>query len=158
MSYQNVSYVMPQADIDAVKAAIATINSKMPFLITLSEDEKKTLFKMGPKSVDFVQDCLTAVQGFPGILPANFNTVEFTKDGTLVKSLVDIGMQLDSLSEKVNDTLMAVGSEAMASSLQVYSYVRVGADHTPGLKSVEEKMNARFKRHPRKKSSETTPV
>jgi hypothetical protein len=145
MSYSNISYVMPQADIDAVKAAITTINSKMPFLVTLTEDERKTLFKLGPKSVDFVQDCASAVQAFPGIFPPSFNTSEFTKDAQLFKIMVDIFMSLDSLNEKLNDTMMAVGSEAMGASLHAYTYVQTAADTTPGLKSVAEKIGERFK-------------
>lgn len=155
MSYQNISYVMPQADIDAVKTAVATINSKMPFLVTLTEDERKSLFKLGPKSVDFIQDCSSAVQSFPAIFPASFNTSEFTKDAQLFKVLVDIFMSMDSLNEKLNDTLTAVGSEAMGAGLHAYTYVQAAADTTPGLKTVADKIGQRFKSQGKRKPSAT---
>jgi hypothetical protein len=60
MAFQNVSYVIPAADLTAVLTAIDTINSKLPFLINLTEEERKSLFKMGSKSVDFVQDAAEA--------------------------------------------------------------------------------------------------
>ena len=157
MSYQNLSYVMPQADVDAVKAAIATINAKMTFLINLLEDEKKGLFKLGPKSADFVQDCAIVVQNYNSILPPNFPAAEFLKGAQLFKSLLELGMLIDSLQEKIHDTLMAVGSEAMGSALQVYAYVQAAAHINPGMKSVEEKLSERFKKQGRRKShSEST--
>ena len=41
MSYQNISVALVQADIDAVKAAIVTINTKLSFLVTLDANERK---------------------------------------------------------------------------------------------------------------------
>jgi hypothetical protein len=52
---------------------------------------------------------------------------------------------LEQLSEKVDDTLMAVGSESMASSPLVYDYVKTAAKHAPGLKSVADQLGERFK-------------
>lgn len=154
MGYQNVSYNVAQADVDAVKAAIATINSKLPFLITLDGAEIKALYKLGPKSADFVQDASGAVTSFPDILPPSFDKTEYEKDTALFKALSEIKMQLDSLSEKLNHTHLAVGSEAMAASLEVYAYVQTAADRTPGLKSVAEKLKDRFKGQGNRKKAE----
>jgi hypothetical protein len=96
--------------------------------------------------VDFVQDAAEAAKAFPGILPANFISAEYFKDTDLIKQLVTIKLKLDSVQEKVDDTLMAVGSEAMGSSLEVYSLVQTQADRVPGLKSVADKLKARFKK------------
>jgi hypothetical protein len=154
MSYQNISYVIPAADLAAINAAFDTLNAKLPFLITLTKEEHQTLFKMGNKSVDFVQDAAEASKAFPTILPANFSQAEYLKDTDLVKNLVTIKVKLDSLQEKVDDTLMAVGSEAMGSSLEVYSLVQIQADRVPGLKSVADNLKARFK----KSKSKQAPV
>jgi hypothetical protein len=59
MSYQNISYSLPKADIDAVKVALETITGKLPFLITLGAEERKALFKLGTKSADFVKEVKT---------------------------------------------------------------------------------------------------
>jgi hypothetical protein len=45
----------------------------------------------------------------------------------------------------VDDTLMAVSSEAMTSSLTVYDYVKTAAKKTPGLKTLAEQLGERFK-------------
>lgn len=145
MGYQNISVSLVQADIDAVKTAIATINTKLPFLITLDGDEIRSLMKLGPKSADFVSDASAAVAAFPQILPTSFDKMEYGKDTVLFKILSDIKLQIDSLSEKLDNTYLAVGSEAMSASLEVYAYVQTAKDRTPGLGSVADKLKERFK-------------
>lgn len=146
MSYNNISYSIPQADIDAVMKAISTINSKLPFLISLSPDERKGLFKLGPKSANFVKDAAAAVAGFPEILPSAFDIAEYNKDTSLFEALSMMKLQIDSLAEKLDDTYLAVGAEAMSESLQVYAYVQTAAKGIPGLKTVAETMQERFRR------------
>lgn len=151
MSYQNISYSLPQADIGTVKAAIATINGKLPFLVTLDATERQALFKLGPKSADFVNDASVAAVNFPAILPASFDKTEYAKDTSLFDALGDLKSLVDSLQEKLDNTYTAVGSEAMTASLEVYAYVQTAADRTPGLKSVADKLKDRFKRQSIKK-------
>jgi hypothetical protein len=153
MSYQNISYSLPQADIDAVKAALETITGKLPFLITLDAAERKALFKLGPKSADFVKDASVASVNFSTILPASFDKAEYAKDTALFDGLGDLKSLIDSLQEKIDNTYTAVGSEAMVASLEVYAYVQTAADRTPGLKSVAEKLKDRFKAQGVRKSS-----
>lgn len=43
---------------DAVMNAIATIKAKLPFLVDLSTDDRKTLPKMGDKSCAFVSKAM----------------------------------------------------------------------------------------------------
>ena len=54
-------------------------------------------------------------------------------------------MLLNQLTEQVDDTLMAVSSEAMSSSLTVYDYVKTAAKKTPGLKAIAEQLGSLFK-------------
>ena len=55
MPYQNISAQLAAADIQAVKDAVAAIRQKLPFLVSLTADERKKIFKTGPDSVSFVQ-------------------------------------------------------------------------------------------------------
>lgn len=65
MPYQNLSAQMSKEDIEAVKTALATIRQKMPFLITLTTQERRKLFKMGDKSLAFVENSLMAAKKQP---------------------------------------------------------------------------------------------
>ncbi len=145
MAYQNITASVSPEDMQQIKAALQTIQKKLPFLITLSTEERRRLFKMGDKSLAFVNNSLTAAQSNPDILPASFDIQEFVRDYQLAATLTELLIALRQLSEQVDDTLLAVGSEAMSSSLTVYDYVKTAAKKTPGLKSLAEQLGDRFK-------------
>ncbi|NJL36653.1 MAG: hypothetical protein HC840_08080 [Leptolyngbyaceae cyanobacterium RM2_2_4] len=145
MPYQNISATLSNQNLADIKAAIATIRAIMFFLISLTADERRKRIKMGDKSLAFVRNSLSVTQNNPEILPGNFNIEEFEKDYQLTVALTEILGLLNQLTEEVDDTLMAVGSESMASSLLVYDFVKAAAKHSPGLKSVADQLGERFK-------------
>ena len=152
MNKTQISYVMPQADFDAIKAALALLIAKMPFLISLKPEEISALTKLGEKSVDFAQDAYSASLNFSNVLPPIFDKVEYAKDTALFKNMSEIKMLVDSLHERVNSTYMAVGSESMTASLIVYELLQSASKTTPGLKSIVEQLGKRFKKSGRKAS------
>ena len=145
MSYQNIAAALSPQDIQEIKAALQTVQRKMPFLITLSTEERRKLVKMGDKSLAFVNNSITAAQSNREILPATFDVEELVQDYQLAAALTELLISMQQLTEQVDDTLMAVGSEAMTSSLTVYDYVKTASKKTPGLKTVAEQLGERFK-------------
>lgn len=140
-----VNQSLSEQDIQEIKQALDLIQAKMPFLITLSTDDRKRLYKMGDKRFAFVKNSLSAAQNNPNILPASFDINEFTNDYQLALQLSELLMRLQQLQEQVDDTVLAVGSDAMTNSLTVYEYVKTAAKKTPGLKSVAEQLGTLFK-------------
>jgi hypothetical protein len=157
MPYQNISAKLTETDLQDIKAALTALEAKLPFLIHLTVEERRKLFKMGNKSLAFVSNSLTAAQANPDILPASFDLDEFTSDYQLATSLTEVHLRLKQLTEKVDDTLIAVSSEAMNSSLTVYDYVKTAAKKTPGLKAIADQLGERFKAF-RTKASKEAPV
>lgn len=145
MAYQNITATLKEADIKEIKAALEIIHQKLPFLITLSVEERRKLFKMGDKSLAFVNNSLTVAQSNCDILPASFDLEEFVRDYQLAATLTELLLGLRQMTEQVDDTLLAVGSEAMSSSLTVYDYVKTAAKKTPGLKILAQQLGERFK-------------
>jgi hypothetical protein len=145
MAYQNITASLSPQDIQEIKAALQTVQKKMPFLITLSTEERRKLVKMGDKSLAFVNNSITAAQSNREILPATFDVEELVQDYQLAAALTELLISMQQLTEQVDDTLMAVGSEAMTSSLTVYDYVKTASKKTPGLKTVAEQLGERFK-------------
>ncbi|ACC79204.1 MULTISPECIES: hypothetical protein [Nostoc] len=145
MAYQNIAATLSPQDIQEIKAALQTVQKKMPFLITLSTEERRKLVKMGDKSLAFVNNSITAAQSNREILPATFDVEELVQDYQLAAALTELLTSMQQLTEQVDDTLMAVGSEAMTSSLTVYDYVKTASKKTPGLKTVAEQLGERFK-------------
>ncbi|MEH1889530.1 MAG: hypothetical protein V7K92_08715 [Nostoc sp.] len=155
MAYQNITASLSPQDIQEVKAALQKVQQKLPFLITLSTEERRKLVKMGDKSLAFVNNSVTAAQSNPEILPATFDVEELVRDYQLATVLTELLISIQQLTEQVDDTLMAVGSEAMTSSLTVYDYVKTASKKTPGLKSVAEQLGERFKAIGKGKSAKT---
>ncbi|HEY2329033.1 MAG TPA: hypothetical protein VGI63_04390 [Verrucomicrobiae bacterium] len=113
MPYQNISATVSAANVQAIKDAVATIQQKLPFLINLTADERKGIFKTGPNSLSFVQNALQAALNNPDIFPKSFDVVEFGSDVNLFTVLADINTVLSQLASSVDDTRLAVGGEAM---------------------------------------------
>ncbi|MFW9261573.1 hypothetical protein A4S05_28245 [Nostoc sp. KVJ20] len=155
MAYQNIAAALSPQDIQEIKAALQTVQRKMPFLITLSTEERRKLVKMGDKSLAFVNNSVTAAQSNREILPATFDVEELVQDYQLATVLTELLTSMQQLTEQVDDTLMAVGSEAMTSSLTVYDYVKTASKKTPGLKTVAEQLGERFKAIGKGKSAKT---
>ena len=131
MPYENISATISDQAMAEIKGAIATIHAQLPFLINLTPDERRKRFKMGDKSLAFVRNSVTATQNNPDIVPGKFDIAEFNRDY--------------QLTETVDDTLLAIGSESMASSLLVYDYAKTTSRHSPGIKSVADQLGERFK-------------
>ena len=145
MPYENISATISDQAMAEIKGAIAAIHTHLPFLINLTPDERRKRFKMGDKSLAFVRNSVTATQNNPDIVPGNFDIAEFNRDYQLTVALSEVLGLLEQLTETVDDTLLAVSSESMASSLLVYDYAKTASRHSPGIKSVADQLGERFK-------------
>nr|VFK60591.1 MAG: hypothetical protein BECKTC1821F_GA0114240_10477 [Candidatus Kentron sp. TC] len=151
MPYQNIDASLSPEDVQAIEAAFQTILEKLPFLVNLTPKERRSLFKTGVDSVSFIENALNAAQDYPDILPATFKTEELKSDVDLFSVLTDIGTIAASVASEIDDTRLAVGSEAMEKGTQVYNYVKTAAKTTPGLKPVADQLGQRFKKAGRHK-------
>ncbi|MFM7423802.1 MAG: hypothetical protein ACKO7W_02160 [Elainella sp.] len=149
-----ISAQLSQTDREAVMAAIATIRAKLPFLIDLTADDRKALPKMGDKSRAFVSKALEVATQNPDFLPRSFDVAELQKDVQLFESLYPVLMALTQLQDLVDDTCMAVGSEAYAAALQVYTYAKASGEGT-GLETAVEELGLRFARKSRRPKART---
>src|SRR5678815_4597452 len=104
MGYKNISVELAPSTVGEVRECMENIRRKLPFLITLSKAERRHLFKMGDKSLAFVENSLTVARNHPEALPANFDYLEFNRDVGLMEGLIEVEMELDKLRAEVNDT------------------------------------------------------
>jgi hypothetical protein len=127
MNAPNVSASITAANKTTVQSDIADIKTLLPFLINLNAQQRKTLRKMGAKRLSYVQAAMVAVKANPNALPAAFNTADFIQNVQLVSDLTDIYNALETLFEGIDDTLKALGSEAMQEADEAYGYLKVAA-------------------------------
>lgn len=157
MATNLISAVLSDADRDAAKASIATAKSKTPFLISLSEDQKKGKRKMGQKSVEYVKLNLRGVQNFGKYVPAAaVDADEFAKDVNLISQLWDIRVVLASYLEEVDDTITAAGIDCMKSADNVYDYLKKAAKSDAAVKSLIEEIAKRYEKQGKKAAPSTS--
>jgi hypothetical protein len=148
MPTNRVSAQLGELEYRAVLAAIETIRQKLPFLIDLTPDERRSLPRFGDRSRGFVELALQVAEQNPDILPRTFDVGEMRNDVELFAALAPVLLALSQLNELVDDTLTAVGSEAYASALLVYQFAR-GAGKGPALDAALEGLGQRFARKSR---------
>lgn len=148
MPDNRVSAELSEADRQAVLAAIETIRQKLPFLIDLSPEQRRSLPKMGDKSRAFVGKALAVAQNNSNFLPRSFSVEEMARDVGLTEALQPIMVSLTRLQEQVQDTYIEVGSEAYTAALVVYQYGRTSGDGE-SLETLLDDMSQRFARKSR---------
>ncbi|HWS98989.1 MAG TPA: hypothetical protein VN256_01875 [Pyrinomonadaceae bacterium] len=152
MQDNRISATLSDADRQAVMDAVNTIRQKLPFLIDLTPEERRGLPKMGDRSRVFVSQALEVATQNPNILPGGFDAAEMRKDVELLSALDPILTAFKQLSELVEDTYMAVGSEAYTSALLIYQFARA-AGRGAALDGALDGLAQRFAR----KTAKTTP-
>ncbi|MDZ8051515.1 MAG: hypothetical protein RMX68_006750 [Aulosira sp. ZfuVER01] len=155
MADTQVSAKLSAADREAVMQAISTIRQKLPFLIDLSTEERKALPKLGDKSRAFVSKALEIAAQNPDFLPRSFDVDEMRRDIELFEALYPILLSLTQLQELVDDTSVAVGSEAYAAGLLVYNYAKASGKGA-GLDSMVDDLGRRFARKAKKVQPQTS--
>ncbi len=144
MPTNRVSATLSTTDLLDITNAITTINSKLPFLITLTYDERKSLPKLGDKTLAFVTKSLELANQRPDILPGNLSVAEFGKDVTLYTQLYSVIQSLTLLMEKLEDTQVIAGSEAYSAALIVYQTAKISGADLGGLEAVLDDLAKRF--------------
>lgn len=150
MPYQNIDASITPADLQAIKDDFASVLRKLPFLINLTKQERQSLPKAGPDSVSLVENSLTASRAHADILPASFDSAGFKNDVDLFLALTELATLAASVFSQIDDTRLAVGSEAFQSATEVYKYVQTASKKTPGLKTVADQLGERFKKASKK--------
>ncbi|MEA5503726.1 hypothetical protein VB735_11515 [Halotia wernerae UHCC 0503] len=155
MAELKISAKLSPVDREAVMEAIATIREKLPFLVDLSMEERKSLPKLGDKSRAFVSKALEIAAQNPDFLPRSFDLDEMRRDIELFEALYPILLSLTQLQELVDDTSVAVGSEAYAAGLMVYNYAKASGKGA-GLDSMIDDLGRRFARKSKKVQPEAS--
>jgi hypothetical protein len=155
MATQNLvsASLSPETRADVMEK-LAAIKKSLGFLLTLKPDQKQSLFKVGNGYAPFVEKAYNVVTAHPDILSGVFDAPEFKKDYQLSKDLAAIVDQMRQLTDSLNDTLVAVSSDAITEALEVYSAVKQNSNRVPGLKVAESEM-AEFFKKPKRKTAVT---
>lgn len=149
-----ISAELTDADQAAILAAIASIKSKLPFLINLTPDERIALPKMSDKSVAFDEKSASYMTTLPSLVPGFVSVAETNKDRALRVQVSEAAREILALAQSVDDTLMVISSEIWMADLSFYQSVRQAAKRgVSGAQTAYDDLSARFPGAPKAKPS-----
>jgi len=140
-----ISATMSAQDVTDVLAAIQVIRTKMPWLISISNEERQQIPKLGDKTVGFDEKCAMYMASNPEFLPGFIDIAEVNKDRNLRSPLMQVQPHLSTLAESFGDTLLVTSSEIYLADLAYYANVREAAKRgRPGADTIFNDLKVRF--------------
>lgn len=145
MSPRNLTLNTTAEAVSEIKGHLSAIRALLPNLITLANQERRDMAKMGLKSVGFMERSVHYMGTNPEFLPGFVTMEEVKSDQSGRSHLLEVAPELRGLHESLQDTLMAVSSELWLASLAFYQNVRQGARRgLPGAEDIYNDLRARF--------------
>ena len=155
MPYSNISAELKEETKQEILVLINQISEKLPFLVNLTPEERQTIPKMGDKTYSFVDKALELATQNRNLVPPYLDVEELKRDFTLAVGLRTIVAAVNSLAEKLNDTQMAVGSEAYVSALAFYNSSKSAAkSNVPGTDAIVSELAKRFEGQKKKQTAQ----
>ena len=127
MLLNKINAEIPQEQEAQVIQYVKDIKSLLPFLKGLNSKDRIRLAKLSRGRVDMVDRSFIHATQIPGYLPSFVTPEGFKKEVDLRDCLQRIGAEIDSLKEKIDDTILLVGSEAYRSARLFYKTVKAAA-------------------------------
>ena len=145
VSNNRLNITATAAQLTAVKGALQTIATNLPFLTGLTIDERIALPAINVNNKAFTEDALNVAANNASLIPSYLSVASMQNDMTLFTQLDEIIILVKQLLEKLEDTQLLAGSEAYTSALTLYKLLGAAADSgVPGADAVVTLLKARF--------------
>jgi hypothetical protein len=116
-----------------------------PYATVLTVEQRRTLPKMGDKSLAFVEKAFELMRDNPHLVPPYINLNDFNIDFADAHNLTPLVVSLQQLTQTVDDTHLLAGSEAYQTALAFYNSVKQASKQgVTGAKAIYETLKARF--------------
>ena len=153
-----ISYVIPADDLTAISGAFTMLETKLTFLVSLTDEDRLFLIKLGERDVAFTQKCAAHMAAHPELVPAFVNVPELAKDRSLRDQIEDFLRRARQLVEGLEDTLALLNHEIRLPELAFYQNVRYAAQHrVPGAEVIYNDLKPHFPGPTKKKTTPTPP-
>jgi hypothetical protein len=140
--------ITPDA-IAKVDEAIQTLEAFTAPFITLTNQQKQELFKMGDKSILFCQQTAMVLEQNQDVLPPTFNYEEMKTDLADHAAIAPRVLRIREVLAKMEDTQIALGSDVMVASSEGYALMKLFGK-AEGLTELQDAMRLRRPGRPRK--------
>jgi hypothetical protein len=145
MSENRISIELDTELVDQIKGLIDQMEEKLPFLISLTSDERNSFPKLSRENELFVEETIRAAESHKEVLPSYIYTDEMAKDLDLYQQLGRVMVRLNHVHSKVKDTMHIAGAEALATALVTNNMFQIaGKMGVEGMESVSAKLSELF--------------
>jgi len=100
------------------------VRSTLGFLVNLNSIDRIRLAKLSRGRVDFVDTSLVEAKANPKHIPGYFTLEEFIANVELMESLQRIRAEAQSLTERIDDTILLVGTETYRKARLFYNSLK----------------------------------
>ena len=149
MKQNLVSLEFSAAQLEAVDAALAVLEENLAELVTLTAVQRRKALKMGDGSEVFCRQTELVLRQNVGMVPADFELAELQQDIATLDALRPRLQRLRTLTDRADDTELALGSDILSASLDGYALTKVIGQGT-GLDTLKAAMKTRLARKSRK--------
>ncbi|GAA3918708.1 hypothetical protein [Hymenobacter algoricola] len=128
-----------QKSLDDIKAELA------PYLLSLTPEERKTMLRMGDKTVAFVTKTTEQATNNAAFVPDFVSLAELKQDAAGIAALTPLRQQFEQLALDTDSTVMVAGSEAYGAALTVYGNIKfLAKNKRPGAQAAYDELRTRF--------------
>jgi len=155
--YGNITVTLSAADKAAIKQKVqdilAILMASGTTIINLTQEERRSLPKMGNKRYAFVKRLIQAVNENLSHIPSSYNVPALEQDFLGFDDLNEIRIPVMQMLEKISDTQLGAGTEANKAALKGKELLEAANRDNPGLDDVVSELQEFFDRA----EEETTP-
>lgn len=145
MQQNLISLSLSEDDINQIDQALGILEQRLAGLVALTNDERRSLTKMGDKSEAFCRQTLAVLSQNTDLLPPRFSLAEAQRDLAAIDTLRPRVARLRRLMERADDSETALGSDVMTAALEGYALLRVSGSGS-GLDALRAAIGSRFTR------------
>lgn len=118
MAKHQMSLALSAEDLDAVDAALTTIEARLAGMISLRVEGHYGMAKMGDGPESFCRRTLTRLARNPQVIPPDFSLGDAQADLAMADALHPRLLRLRRLSDRAEDSELALGCDVMVAALQ----------------------------------------
>lgn len=155
MSQNLLSLSFDDQQLARIDNALAALETELQGLIALTPDQRKGLYRMGPKSEAFCRQTLTVLGENPQVIPPSLDLADAQADLAALDQLRPRLARLQRLSERWEDSQDALGSDVMSFALEGYALLKVSG-RNQGLEGLRKALSTRFARPSTKAAAAST--
>jgi hypothetical protein len=141
MSDSHISGKLTTETKEKVLKSLDDVMVLLPFLLSLTADERKKLRKIGPDRLGYATEVNIASNANSSALASGFKMADYNEALDLFRALTDVDAKLTTFKDAMDNTLMALGAELMKKSDEAYGYLKIAAE-----KNNDQNLNSTIKK------------